>query len=71
MVVEAPMLARALYTHANLDQEIPTTLFTAVAQVLAYVFQMRDWKNMGGDEPIFPDQINVPKELDPLNGSQP
>lgn len=70
MVVEAPMLARALYTHANLDQEIPTTLFTAVAQVLAYVFQMRDWKKTGGDQPLFPDQINVPKELDPLNGSQ-
>lgn len=71
MIVEAPMLARALYTHTNLEQEIPTTLFSAVAQVLAYVFQMRDWKKTGGDQPVFPDQIHVPKDLDPLNGSQP
>lgn len=70
MIIEAPMLARALYANSNLDKEIPTTLFTAVAQVLAYVFQMRDWKREGGDQPVFPAYINVPKELDPLNGSQ-
>jgi flagellar biosynthetic protein FlhB len=70
MIVESPMLARALYKHTDIDQEIPTTLFSAVAQVLAYVFQMRDWKKQGGDQPEFPSKINVPKELDPLNGSQ-
>ena len=70
MIVESPMLARALYKHTGIDQEIPTTLFSAVAQVLAYVFQMRDWKKQGGDQPEFPTKIHVPEELDPLNGSQ-
>ena len=68
MVVEAPMLARALYANTELETEIPSSLFTAVAQVLAYVFQMRDWKREGGNQPEFPMEIQVPKELDPQNG---
>ena len=40
-VLQAPALARALYAHAELDQEIPAALFAAVAQVLAYVYQLR------------------------------
>jgi flagellar biosynthetic protein FlhB len=40
-VLEAPILARALYAHAELDREIPAALFAAVAQVLAYVYQLR------------------------------
>ncbi len=41
MLVEAPPLARALYRHTDLEAEIPGPLFGAVAQVLAYVFQVR------------------------------
>ena len=40
-VLEAPPLARALYAHGELDREIPFALYSAVAQVLAYVFQLR------------------------------
>ncbi|MDQ6685731.1 MAG: flagellar type III secretion system protein FlhB, partial [Pseudomonadota bacterium] len=40
-VLDAPVLARALYAHAELDREIPAALFAAVAQVLAYVYQLR------------------------------
>jgi flagellar biosynthetic protein FlhB len=40
-VLQAPVLARALYAHAELDREIPAALFAAVAQVLAYVYQLR------------------------------
>ncbi|MCV5949604.1 EscU/YscU/HrcU family type III secretion system export apparatus switch protein, partial [Escherichia coli] len=40
-VLEAPMLARALYAHAEIDREIPVALYGAVAQVLAYVYQLR------------------------------
>jgi Flagellar biosynthesis pathway, component FlhB len=36
-VLQSPMLARALYAHTEIDQQIPAALFTAVAQVLAYV----------------------------------
>ncbi len=40
-VLQAPVLARALYAHAEVDREIPAALFAAVAQVLAYVYQLR------------------------------
>jgi flagellar biosynthetic protein FlhB len=40
-VVEAPALARALFHHAELEQEIPVALYNAVALLLAYVYQLR------------------------------
>ncbi|MEZ5644564.1 MAG: EscU/YscU/HrcU family type III secretion system export apparatus switch protein [Burkholderiaceae bacterium] len=64
-VLQAPMLARALYAHGEIDQEIPSALYTAVAQVLAYVYQlkaaMRGQGPMPGDMPV----PEVPPELDP------
>ena len=64
-VLEAPVLARALYAHAELDREIPTALFAAVAQVLAYVYQLRaalaGKVAMPGGLPA----LDVPAELDP------
>ena len=64
-VLEAPVLARALYAHAELDREIPAALFAAVAQVLAYVYQLR--AAMLGKVPMpgaLP-ALDVPAELDP------
>lgn len=49
--VEAPPLARALYRHSKLDQEIPVQLYAAVAQVLSYVFQLRRWHPSQGPMP--------------------
>src|SRR5690606_777723 len=49
--VEAPPLARALYRHSQLDQEIPVQLYAAVAQVLSYVFQLRRWHPARGPMP--------------------
>lgn len=66
VIMEAPPLARALYQHAELGDEIPATLYTAVAQVLAYVFQLRTWRQSGGDKPIIPDYVGVPAGMDPL-----
>lgn len=51
-VVEAPALARALYRHAGLDQEIPVSLYAAVAQVLSYVYQLRRWHPAHGPMPV-------------------
>jgi flagellar biosynthetic protein FlhB len=67
-VVEAPPLARALYRHAELGDEIPEKLYTAVAEVLAYVFQLRRFNVYGGRVPELPAQIAVPVGLDPLEG---
>ncbi|MBV2210357.1 MAG: flagellar biosynthesis protein FlhB [Thermomonas sp.] len=50
-MIEAPPLARALYRHSKLNQEIPVTLYAAVAQVLSYVFQLRRWNPRMGPMP--------------------
>lgn len=66
-VVQSPMLARALYAHAEIDQPIPASLYTAVAQVLAYVYRLK--AALRGEAPmpqVVPEPF-VPPELDPLN----
>ncbi|BBP01142.1 flagellar biosynthesis protein FlhB [Sulfuriferula nivalis] len=65
--LEAPPLARALYQHTDLGEEIPQALYTAVAEILAYVFQLRSYRVRGGVAPTMPKDIDVPAELDPLN----
>jgi len=65
LTMEAPKLARALYAHTELGSEIPEALYSAVAEVLAYVFQMRIFKQDGGFRPQLPKALPVPEELDP------
>lgn len=67
-VLQAPALARALYAHAELDKEIPAALFAAVAQVLAYVYQLRAAMTGKGAPPADLPELNVPVELDPHHG---
>ncbi|MEI7430298.1 MAG: flagellar biosynthesis protein FlhB [Betaproteobacteria bacterium] len=69
-MLEAPPLARALYRHAEIDQEIPSALYAAVAEVLAYVYQLANWRQVGGNYPIPPREIVVPADLVPeaVNG---
>ncbi len=64
-MLEAPPLARALYKHAELEAEIPAALYNAVAQVLAWVFQLKAMRS--GPMPVAPSAIAVPPELDPAN----
>ncbi|CAN7611725.1 flagellar biosynthesis protein FlhB [Acidovorax sp. Leaf78] len=66
-VLQSPMLARALYAHAELDQAIPATLYTAVAQVLAYVYRLKAALRGEGRMPDSLEEPFVPPELDPLN----
>lgn len=65
MTLEAPKLARALYAHTELGDEIPQTLYSAVAEVLAYVFQMRTYNKEGGYRPEKPTSLPVPEGMDP------
>jgi len=60
--VEAPALARAVYFNTDLGQQIPAALFLAVAQLLAYVFQLRAYQAEGGDIPTPPQEYPVPQE---------
>jgi flagellar biosynthetic protein FlhB len=66
-LLEAPALARALHKHTEIGDEIPEALYSAVAEVLAYVFQLRTYKSSGGTYPDRPTKLAVPAELDPLN----
>ncbi len=61
--VEAPPLARALYVHVEVGEAIPPGLYTAVAEVLAYVYQLDEWMARGGMKPEPPRQVTVPPEL--------
>lgn len=67
-LLEAPPLARALYRHAELESDIPVGLYAAVAEVLAYVYQLSRWREVGGDYPVPPRDLPVPAELVPEAG---
>lgn len=70
-VLQSPVLARALYAHAELDQDIPASLYTAVAQVLAYIYRLRAAMRGEGPMPGEPPQPPVPPGLDPLQPKTP
>jgi flagellar biosynthetic protein FlhB len=70
-VLQAPALARALYAHAEVDQEIPARLFGAVAQVLAWVYQLRDAMAAGRSMKDAAPSPEVPADLDPANTVKP
>jgi flagellar biosynthetic protein FlhB len=69
-ILSAPPLARALYRHAELEQEIPSALFAAVAEVLAYVYQLRSYNKQGGAMPQKPENIPVPEGMDILDTTE-
>jgi flagellar biosynthetic protein FlhB len=67
-LLEAPALARALYKHTDIDDEIPEALYSAVAEVLAYVYQLRAYTKGTSDHyPDRPNKLPVPPEMDPYN----
>jgi flagellar biosynthetic protein FlhB len=67
-MLEAPALARALYKHTDIDDEIPEALYSAVAEVLAYVYQLRAYtKGASQHYPDRPNKLPVPPEMDPFN----
>ena len=69
-VLQSPVLARALFAHTEIDGEIPSALYTAVAQVLAYVYQHKAAMGGRGAMPVQP-VPDVPPELDPHHRKTP
>jgi flagellar biosynthetic protein FlhB len=65
-VLEAPPLTRALYRHTPLGAEIPVALYAAVAEVLAWAYQLHRLSTEGGTVPPTPKNLPVPETLDPL-----
>lgn len=66
-LLEAPPLARALYRHADVGDQIPAPLYAAVAEVMAYVYQLNQFALSAGDllPPLAPTEIAVPEGMDP------
>lgn len=60
-IVSSPPLARALYGQVQIGKEIPVALYSAVAQILGYVYQLRTWRRHGGRMPEMP-SVEVPAE---------
>lgn len=69
MLLESPKLARAIYAHTEIEQEIPEALYLAVAEILAFVFQVRNHSVRDGAYPVQPNNIEVPDSLDPHHPS--
>jgi flagellar biosynthetic protein FlhB len=66
-LLEAPPLARALYRHAEVGDQIPAALYVAVAEVMAWVYQVNEFAANAGSMllPAAPALIAVPEGLDP------
>ena len=64
-ILEAPPLTRALYRHTQLGAEIPVALYSAVAEVLAWAYQLNRHSKEGGALPPTPKDLPVPETLDP------
>ncbi|HET8850332.1 MAG TPA: flagellar biosynthesis protein FlhB [Marinobacter sp.] len=61
-VLRTPPLTRAVYHNTDIGQEIPDGLYMAIAQVLAYVFQLRQFRKGRGPKPGMPD-FPIPPEM--------
>ncbi|PHS70585.1 MAG: flagellar biosynthesis protein FlhB [Methylophaga sp.] len=63
-ILSAPPLTRAIYFSTEIGQEIPSGLYIAVAQILAFVFQLRRYNNRGGKKPqLNTEDLPIPDEL--------
>lgn len=63
-ILAAPPLTRALYYSTEIGDEIPPGLYIAVAQVLAFVFQLRRYQKQGGNKPhLNTDELPISEEL--------
>ncbi len=62
--LSAPPLARAIFYNTEIGEEIPAGLYIAVAQVLAFVFQLRRYRNRGGNKPhLNTEDLPIPDEF--------
>jgi len=63
-VMQAPPLCRAIYHTTEIDEEVPEALFTAIAQILAYIYQLEQFRaGRSGRPKALPDDLPIPKEF--------
>lgn len=63
-MLEAPPLARALYRHCEPGTPVPAELYSAVAEVLAWVYGLKRWRKGYGLRPLTPKDLPVPAGMD-------
>ena len=63
-IFSAPPLARALYRHSDIGETIPSELYLAVAQILAYVLQVKNAGLAERRDLVPPDNLPVPDKFD-------
>lgn len=62
-IVQMPLLARAVFYNTEIDDEIPSALYVACAQVLAYVYKLKMYKKGKMAKPKLPDNLSIPSEM--------
>ncbi|MTD26979.1 flagellar biosynthesis protein FlhB [Erwinia sorbitola] len=60
-VVEFPPLARSIYYSTRVNQQVPASLYRAIAQVLTYVMQLKSWRSGQGEQPHLDLHIPLPE----------
>ncbi|HEY7772672.1 MAG TPA: flagellar biosynthesis protein FlhB [Marinagarivorans sp.] len=62
-MIQSPVLTRAVFHTTDVGAEIPAGLYVAVAKVLAYIFQLREYRFGRGERPDKPKNITVPRDM--------
>ena len=62
-MVQAPALTRAVFHTTEIGSEIPSGLYVAVAKILAYIFQLREYRFGRGERPDRPKNVIVPRDM--------
>lgn len=61
--IESPALARSIYYTTEVEEEVPEGLYVAVAQILAYIFQLREFRKGKAGKPDRPRSPQIPKDM--------
>jgi len=62
-ILSSPALARAIYYHTELEQEIPAGLYEAVAKILAYIYQLKTKPGTDFSKPLTLEDVSIPEDL--------
>lgn len=63
-LLEAPPLARSMVKYVDIGHEVPAELYSAVAEVLAWAFQVRHHRAGLVDEPPVPASLAIPEDYE-------
>jgi flagellar biosynthetic protein FlhB len=62
-IISMPPLARSIFHHTEIGDEIPQKLYVAVAQILAYVYQLKQYRKGKSKKPKLPTKLDIPSDM--------